>query len=95
MSEEHIAKAILAKGRKVLTGREIDLCERIISGEFDEEFFLLLELAEQESVEANLNHESDLKLFRSLQIQFSREIAEHEREFNARICRRTERRAVA
>lgn len=100
MSDEEIAKAILGKRRSVLSGREIDLCERVISGEYAEDQRLLRDSdlnedsdhMDEECCESEVYPDDDTRLFESLQVQFASEIAEHEREYNARICRKTLRR---
>lgn len=80
IERKRISMAILAKCRKVLTGREIDVCERAKSGELDEDEAFLQEYDDDEEAldedDAISSIRSDIQLFKSLEIQFSREISE-------------------
>lgn len=87
------AGALLAICRQVMTGREIYVCERIQSSDIEEDIATRAEAenAEKcphcdeildEDLIARLstitgNPEDELAVFRNLEIQFSREIAEH------------------
>lgn len=79
IERKRIAMAILAKCRHVLTGREIDICERAKSGELDEEESWLIDHDDEEDGDddgAVSGVPSDIQLFRSLETQFAWEIGE-------------------